>query len=427
MTDHIHNHRLQLVIVLGVSTLLALTGDLTLYAILPVNAGGLLLTLAQIGVLLSANRFIRLLSNPLTGFLLDRGQRRPIFLYGLLLGTLSTLVYALTRQFFILLLGRLMWGFAWSFINVGGNTMVIDSTQHGGRARFLGLLNTMVSLGLALNPLIGVLLADAVGFRPTMLVCALLTGTGFLLALLLLPETRPSTPDKAPMGESIEAHTATVNPRPAWVTALRNLRLRDLSWGTWLAVILTLIFSFTGNGLIMATIGRFLALELPGEITFRGMLLSISALTGIILSGRSLLIAVTAPLSGVFSDRGKTRWTGILLALTLGTLGMLALGGLPTTPAILVGITLVSICEGVLFTVLPAIVGDEAQDAMRGRAAGLTFVAGDLGAALAPILAYSLLALIPLRTVYMASAGGFGLGLVLVLAGLRRVRLNGEM
>lgn len=419
------NHRLQLVIVLGVATLLALSGDLTLYAILPVNAGGLLLTLAQVGVLLSANRLIRLLSNPLTGFLLDKGKRRPIILYGLLLGTLSTLVYAFTRQFFILLLGRMMWGFAWSFINVGGNTMVIDSTQQGGRGHYIGVLNTLVSLGLALNPLLGGFLADAVGFRPTMLVCALLTGAGFLLALFLLPETHPGRPDTIPSEEPNEDQPVSVGTRSAWITALFNFKLKDLSWETWLAIILTLIFSFTGNGLILGTIGRFLALELPQGALVGGTLLGVSTLAGMTLSGRSLLIAITAPLSGVFSDREKTRWTGVLVALVLGVVGMLALGGLPTTPALVVGITLVSICEGVLFTVLPAIVGDGSSESQRGRAIGLTFVAGDLGAALAPILVYSLLSLIPLRSIYLASASAFGLGLVLVvIQGLCRGRVD---
>lgn len=427
MTAAIHNHRWRLVIVLGVATLLSLSSDLTLYAILPVNAGGLLLTLGQIGVLLSANRFIRLLSNPVTGFLLDRGRRRPVFLYGMLLGTLSTLIYAQTRQFWILLIGRLVWGFAWSLINVGGNTMVIDSTQQGDRGRFLGVLNTMVSLGLAINPLVGGFLADAVGFRPTMLACALLTGAGFLLALVLLPETHPGIPAQAPEEGTINAQEAPGMRSAGWISALRGFRPGDLGWGTWLAIFLTLIFAFTGNGLIMATIGRFLALELGDGVIIRGALLGVTALTGITLSVRSLLIALVAPLSGILSDRGKSRWPVVLFGLGLGVLGMLALGGLRITPALLIGISLVSICEGVLFTVLPAIVGDEAGEDQRGRAIGLTFVAGDLGAALAPLLAYSLLVLIPLRTVYSVSAGAFGVGFALVLAGLFRIRLHREL
>ena len=61
-----------MVLILGNSTIFSLAGDLTLYATLPVNAGNLLLTLGQVGVILSANRFIRLLSNPITGYLVDR-------------------------------------------------------------------------------------------------------------------------------------------------------------------------------------------------------------------------------------------------------------------------------------------------------------------------------------------------------------------
>jgi MFS family permease len=403
-----------LVIVLGISTLLSLSGDLTLYAILPVNASGLLLTLGQIGVLLSANRFIRLLSNPLTGFLLDRGKRRPIFLTGMLLGTLSTLVYAQTRLFGVLLIGRLMWGVAWSFIHVGGNTMVVDSTQPVDRGRFLGMLNLMLSLGLALNPLIGGFLADALGFRPTMLLCALLTGAGFLLALLLLPETHPVGAHTAYQGIIMDSQPTATNHPTRWTILFREFSTKALGWQSWLAILLTLVIFFAGNGLIMATVGRYLALELVEGHTFRGTLIGISALTGIVLSSRSLLIAVSAPLSGAFSDRGKTRWPAVVVGLTCGALGMIALGILPTIPALLIGIVLVSLSEGVLFTVLPAIIGDQALASQRGRALGLAFMASDLGAALAPLLVYSVMTLIPLRSVYLASAGMFALGLGLV-------------
>ncbi|MBW6467318.1 MAG: MFS transporter [Brevefilum sp.] len=419
MNNRPQKNRWRLVLVLGSATLLSLSGDLTLYAILPVNAGGLLLTLAQIGVLLSANRFVRLLSNPLTGFLLDRGKRRPIFLTGMLLGTLSTLVYAQTRMFWVLLIGRLMWGVAWSFINVGGNTMVIDSTQPADRGRFLGVLNLLLSLGLALNPLIGGFLADALGFRPTMLVCALLTGAGFLLALLLLPETHPVGVPTAHQ-EIIGSQPAVTNQHTRLPVLFRKFNIYALGWQTWLAILLTFVIFFAGNGLIMATIGRYLALELGEGHIFRGTLIGISALTGIVLSSRSLLIAGSAPLSGALSDRGNNRWPAVLVGLTCGALGMFALGILPTTPALFMGIVLVSLSEGVLFTVLPAIIGDQALSSHRGRALGLAFMASDLGAALAPLLVYSIISLIPLRSAYLASAAMFALGLGLVLGIVKR-------
>lgn len=419
MHSHFNNQRLRLVIVLGIATLLSLSGDLTLYAILPVNAGGLLLTLGQIGVLLSANRFVRLLSNPLTGFLLDHGKRRPIFLSGMLMGTLSTLIYAQTHLFWVLLIGRLVWGFAWSFINVGGHTMVVDSTHRRDRGRFIGLLNLLLSLGLALNPLIGGFLADGLGFRPTMLLCALLTGSGFLLALFFLPETKPDVAEKI-NPEEPEVGSATENANQVnWITALKKFNIHDFSKQTWLAILLTLIIFFAGNGLIMATIGRFLALEFEGGFNIRNTFFGIASLTGICLSVRSLLIALSAPLSGSFSDRSRTRWTVVLIGLSLGAAGMLALGTLPALNGLLVGMPLIALCEGMLFTVLPAIVGDQAEVSQRGRALGLTFMASDLGAALAPLLVYSLITLIPLRTIYLASAGAFGLGLVLVIVTLK--------
>ncbi len=412
--NRLRQHRLWLVVILGLSTIFSLAGDLTLYATLPVNAGNLLLTLGQIGVILSANRFIRLISNPITGFLLDRGHRRPVYLVGLLLGTGSTLIYALTHQFSVLLLGRLVWGFAWSFINITGKTMVIDITDRSNRGRYLGILNLMVSLGLSLNPLLGGFLADAVGFRPTMLLSALLTGIGLLLALFLLPESR-----NAAVRKSVESEVPT-HPLPEPVSTSYFYRLTNsvdlsgLGWQTWLVVGLTFITAFAGFGLVMGTAGIFLTQEVQADLHLFNWVLGVTGMTGFLLGFRAILIALTSPIAGSSSDRSQTRWPSTQAGLMLGLVGMLAMGILPVMAAVFVGISLIAIGEGVLMTVLPALIGDHATQDKRGKAVGVAFLAGDLGSAVAPMLAYSLVEMIPLRVMYLASAGAFAVGLLFV-------------
>ena len=178
---------------LGVATLLSLPGDLTLYAVLPAYAPALGLGLGAVGLLLSVNRIVRLVSNPAVGLLTDCWGRRGLFLGGMALGALATLSYALFGRVLILfLLGRVLWGIAWSLIAVAGNCMVIDVTEASDRGHRLGLLHAFTSAGHALNPLLGGIVAGYLGFEVALAACAGLTAAGFVIALVALPETVPA-------------------------------------------------------------------------------------------------------------------------------------------------------------------------------------------------------------------------------------------
>ncbi|MGD2147903.1 MAG: MFS transporter, partial [Anaerolineae bacterium] len=111
---------------LGLAVCLSLFGDLTLYTVLVTQLDELNLTLADVGVMLSVNRLIRIPANPLIGLFVDRIGRRGIFIFGMALGVLSTASYGLVRGFWPFLSGRLAWGMAWTCINVGGRAMLVD-------------------------------------------------------------------------------------------------------------------------------------------------------------------------------------------------------------------------------------------------------------------------------------------------------------
>jgi MFS family permease len=405
------NNRWLLIIPLGLSTALSLAGDLTLYATLPVNAELIGLTLVQVGVLLSANRFIRIVSNPLAGILLDKGRRRPIYIYGLVLGTLSTLIYVLSQQFWILLIGRLIWGIAWSFINVGGNTMIVDGTQRTDRGRYLGILRLFYYTGQAINPLIGAFLSDMIGFRLSLSVCAMLSGLGLLLALSLLPETHISENSTAIKEDLDDLIPVKVKEKPdEYKSGKRAPNYMVLKWELNTAIFLFLIINFAGRGLIMSTIGFFLKARYGTELTLYQITLGIATFSGFLLAYRALLIAVIAPIAGGISDRFTSRWSTVTMGLLMGISGMTMLALLQNIFWVLIGISFISISESILVTVLPAIIGDNSVVKKRGISMGNIFVAGEIGGALAPLLVYSLLSVISLNMVYIISAVCFGVG-----------------
>ncbi|MBL8055105.1 MAG: MFS transporter, partial [Anaerolineales bacterium] len=143
---------------IGLGTALSLLGDTAMYAVLPTHTAALGVTVASVGVLLSANRWIRLALNNVAGSAYDRWPRRRLFVPALLLGALSTALYAFTQGFWPLLIGRLLWGAAWSGIWVGGNTIILDVATDRERGRWAGLYQLSFYLGGALGFPIGGLL-----------------------------------------------------------------------------------------------------------------------------------------------------------------------------------------------------------------------------------------------------------------------------
>jgi MFS family permease len=80
-----------IVITLAVS--LTLLGDSLLYAVLPTIWHKIGLELWMVGALLSANRFIRFLTNPIAGRLVERyGLRKP-FMVAVFLAAITTVAY----------------------------------------------------------------------------------------------------------------------------------------------------------------------------------------------------------------------------------------------------------------------------------------------------------------------------------------------
>ena len=114
--------------VLGVGIALSLLGDQTLYTVLAdpriVSQAGI--SLAMVGVVLGVNRLTRIFFNIPSGFLYDRSKRRRLMVLSIAFGALSTACYALAPDAVLLLVGRVLWGIAWSGLWIGANTIALD-------------------------------------------------------------------------------------------------------------------------------------------------------------------------------------------------------------------------------------------------------------------------------------------------------------
>ncbi len=391
---------------LGFAVALSLLGDLSLFATLTTQLDVLNLSLAQAGILLSVHRLVRIPGNPLAGALMDHLGRRPLFVLGMVLAVASTASYGLVHGFWPLLLGRVGWGMAWTLINVGGLNMVLDLSTPATRGRLAGMYNAWVWVGYALAPLLGGFLVDAVTFRPAMLILSGVTVLGLGAALLALPETLP-VEQRAGGSEHFFSRLAAL-----WNTGRRLLLHFPLLRR---GMLLFAMVQFAGDGIVLSSLALLVLQRLGENITLGGVVMGVAALSGGLLTIRSVLAGLTGPLAGHLSDGTFRRPVVIAAGLGLGAVSfaLLALGqGLPM---LLIGVVAGAVAGGTLSTALPAYLGDTAPEGQRGAALGVYATFGDAGSMLGPFLALAMVPLVGLVPVYLFAAVIFIGGIWLIL------------
>ena len=151
------------IISISVITALALLGDSLLYSLLPLYAGTLGLSTFMVGLLLSANRWVRLVTSSLASRSFARWGFSGIMLVNVLLTVVSTVAYAFPLGVGCFLAARLLWGACYSHLRLGGYLVALGASP-AGLGLALGLIQSFSRLGSMLAVLGGGLLADRWGY-----------------------------------------------------------------------------------------------------------------------------------------------------------------------------------------------------------------------------------------------------------------------
>jgi MFS family permease len=364
-----------------------------------------------VGILLSANRWIRLALNGPIGVLYDRTPRRHLFVPALFIGALSTALYALTQGLWPLLLARLLWGLAWVGIWIGGNTIILDISSLQNRGRWVGIYQISFFLGTSVGAMMGGFLTDWLGYHPAMGISALLTLTGAIIALLFLPETR---------GLKTEVVKSKITSSTAPIAA-PTVRAELAS-----AISLLGVHRLVGAGILSATFGLFLKEQFGEALSIADLTVGVATLTGVGLGLHGLVSMSAAPLMGNFSDRSHSRWQTAAVGLLPGIAGFgLLMVGTPL--AILLAMPLIAITGGSNQSLATALVGDLSTEQQRGQRLGYLFTIGDLTSAVGPLLAYALIPAVGVGGLYLLSAGLVGMMFLVAARWAIKVRKEGAI
>lgn len=377
----------------------SLFGDSYLYAVLPIAYPAAGLSLEAVGWLLSANRYIRLLTNPLAGAVGARLGWAGAFAGALWLASATTAAYGLLRGLWALLAARALWGLCWSFLRLGGMAAVLADSPTGRRGRLMGLFTGIFRLGSLVGVVAGGYLADLVGFHTTALLLAGATAAG--AAVGSLPPA---------LGGRWGAPARAAAPAPPAGGACGNWL--PASRPEWAACLSAAVLHLVVSGIVTSTLGLLVRQRLGAQVALGPWLLGAATVSGLVLGSRWVIDLLLGPALGHWADR---RGRGPVLAaatlvLVLGLLGLARVEGL--WPLLLAAVLTFVAGTGAA-TALDAWAGD-----LAGRAPGRFLPAYntwlDLGAATGPVAGYALAARLGLGATYLAGAGA-----LLLAAGAR--------
>jgi len=157
------------------SFLLRHTGANCIWVIYPLYIASLGGDKFWIGVIYTANlgtQFIVML-------LLDRYKGSLLISMGLVISTVTFILFALAQNFMWLVPMQLLLAVSWATLYIGSLTYLI--TNNAEKATSSGILTSVISLSTVLGSLIGGILSQLFGYTATMYIGAIFAATGFLV------------------------------------------------------------------------------------------------------------------------------------------------------------------------------------------------------------------------------------------------------
>lgn len=176
----------------AIALAVALPADTVLYLLLPMFAPQFGVSVAEAGILLAANRLVRIMGYGWVARFYARRGDRPTDTLAVIAAAVSALGYATLSGLWLLLPMRLVWGLSFAALNL--STQATATAQAAGASRRNGRSRAIVAMGPMLALPVGALLAEAYGPRVIFFVLTAVALTGLLVTRRLPVESHPAPP-----------------------------------------------------------------------------------------------------------------------------------------------------------------------------------------------------------------------------------------
>ncbi|MBP1985874.1 MFS transporter [Halolamina salifodinae] len=354
-----------------------------------------------VGMILSVNRFTRLLMATPAGQVLDSiGTRRPM-LVGLVVQGLVPFGYVLAldpgpiplSSAAVFFLARACWGVGSAFVFVGAFTTVTHVTTAENRGKWVGYMRGGQSLGFPMGLILGGILTDLYGYSEAFAAAGTAGLFAAVVAFVVLPNVQGST-----------TTTTRLRDLPAVISA--DARVLGIG-ATNMSV------RFLYAGILLSTVVLY-----TNEYDISLGSLAGTGVSGIVMAISVLAMSVTTLFVGRLSDSLSSRTYTVIPALTLLAAGFALLVISPTVPGIVIGVAMIGMGVGGTGPPLLAYLGDIAPGEDVGKLGGVYNVFGDLGSTIGPLIALPLASTMGVGTEYLVCAGLAVVTALIVLATL---------
>jgi len=348
----------------GLVIAVAMIGDTLLYVVLPLYHQDFGISLAMVGVLLSLNRWIRLLANSGVAAIGEKVGPHALMVMAAIGAAVSTTLYGLVESDAVQIAARILWGISYASLNLSTLAYAVSDRANAGKR--VGASRAAIGIVQAMSLVGGAWIALHVGARSVFLIFGGLTLIS-LGAALLLPRLPREITDKKPFRLPFPHRLET--------------------WGFMLG--------FAGDGVFLLT----LSFLMKDSVTWVAPVLA----TAILLALRWLVEITTGPLGGWIGDRfGAQRISIVNGALLVAGFVLIALDHE------LLGALTIVMTRGMFNTLIPVLVLERGKSSVLSSQASYS-TWRDFGAAVGPLSAPWLFLNVPQAPLYAALAAALGI------------------
>lgn len=308
------------------------------------------------GVAGTATGVMLFVSSPLWGSLADRFGRKNMLLRAYLGALITITLQAVVQSLWQLIVLRALQG---AFVGTipAATALIAAGTPQRRMAYALGLVQMAVFTSQTVGPVVGGLMAEAVGFRLTFALGGIMYAVSFVLCWRVVEEkfVRPEPGD-----------------RPSYIE-----NLRDVMRVPTMLLLITVMFLVSSS----ATFVRPVLPLVVDAFTDSG----VERKSGFVFAAVALTSAIAAVVSGRLAERTGYRNALVVAALGAG-LAYIPVAYADSLPPLLLLMATVGIFSGAMIPMVNALIGAQAPDGKHGSAFGLVGSAQALSFAVAPLL-----------------------------------------